>query len=57
MNQNVENREQEAIKATYSTPEIEVIEMELEGAILNDSGGTGDNFVNGGRSGRSRSSR
>lgn len=35
--------------ATYVKPAIEVIEMEMEGAILT---GSGDNYGNGGRYGR-----
>jgi hypothetical protein len=37
--------------ATYVKPAIEVIEMEMEGAILTDSA-TGQDYGNGGRYGR-----
>lgn len=33
----------------YVKPAIEVIEMEMEGAILGDSGSRGNDFGNGGR--------
>lgn len=36
----------------YVKPAIEVIEMEMEGAILTGSGSRGDDFGNGGQWGR-----
>lgn len=32
------------MKTNYEAPQIEVIEIEIEGAVLNESGGAGSNL-------------